>query len=237
MGNSMSALKGISSMATRLVLQDMVSRWVSAGRMPAEIESVGGVEARQRIEAGEQGFDAVFLASSVIDALIGARHVQQGSRIDLMASGIAVAVPQGEPEPPVDSEAALRQAVLEARGIGFSTGPSGTALLAILERWGVADVVRERLVQAPPGVPVGELVAQGRVSLGFQQFSELMNVPGIALLGMLPESVQVRTVFSAGVTIGSAHSAETRQLLDFMASPAVDDIRERHGMMAVSAAR
>lgn len=225
-------LKGISSMATRLVLQDMVEQWTSSGGAKVEIESVGGVDARKRIEAGEQGFDLVFLAADVIDALIGSGHLQPGSRVDLMSSGIAVAVPEAAPQSPIDSASALRQAVLDAHSIGFSTGPSGRALLALFERWGVAEHVRERLVQAPPGVPVGELVARGEVALGFQQLSELMNVKGISLLGMLPAEVQVTTVFSAGITTGSAHAGQARELLGFMASSAGDGIRERHGMSA-----
>ena len=58
-----------------------------------------------------------------------------------------------------------------AASIGYSTGPSGIALKRLFERWGIADEIEQRLVQAPPGVPVGTLVARGEVELGFQQLS------------------------------------------------------------------
>jgi hypothetical protein len=40
------------------------------------------------------------------------------------------------------TEEALRRAVLAARSLGHSTGPSGTALLKLFERWGILDEVR-----------------------------------------------------------------------------------------------
>ena len=45
----------------------------------------------------------------------------------------------------------------------------------LFERWAIAKQIQSRIVSAPPGVPVGSLVAKGDVALGFQQFSELVN--------------------------------------------------------------
>ena len=80
----------------------------------------------------------------------------------------------------------MRRAVLAARSLSYSTGPSGVAP-RLFERWGIAQRNCARIVQAPPGVPVGTLVARGEVELGFQQLSELLHVPGITLAGPLPE--------------------------------------------------
>ena len=87
--------------------------------------------------------------------------------------------------PDVADEAALKRAVLAARRISYSTGPSGVHLAKLFERWGIAAEIASRLVQAPPGVPVGSLVARGDVDLGFQQLSELMHLDGIDVLGRL----------------------------------------------------
>ena len=128
------------------------------------------------------------------------------------------------------SPAALRRAVEAARSIGYSTGPSGTHLSALFERWGIADRLRERIVLPPPGVPVGGLVARGEVELGFQQLSELMPVEGIDVLGTLPDEVGFITTFSAGLCAGSSKAAAVRDLLDFMNSPEAADVKRRHGM-------
>ena len=220
-------LRLISSMATKDLLADLAAQF--AGEQPVTVESVGGVDGARRVQAGEN-FDGVVLAADAIDKLIAGGHALPGSRVDLVRSGVAVAVRQGAARPPVDSADAVRQAVLAARSIGYSTGPSGTQLLALFERWGIRQQLEGRLVQASPGVPVGSLVAQGQAELGFQQLSELMSLPGIDVLGLLPEPVQIVTTFSAAVTATSNRPDAVQALLTRWASPAAAAAKRRHGM-------
>ena len=155
------------------------------------------------MQAGE-AFDAVVLASDAIAKLVASGHVVAGSCVDLVRSPVAVAVRAGAPRPDVASEAALRQAVVAARSIGYSTGPSGTHLARLFERWGLAEILRDRIVMPPPGVPVGSLVAQGEIELGFQQYSELMHLPGIDILGAMPAGCEIVTTFSAALCAASS---------------------------------
>lgn len=224
-----SPLIGISSMATRQVLADLCDAYQARTGRVVRFESVGGVDAARRVAAGE-AWDVVALASDALMRLVASGHVLAGSRVDLAHSGVAVAVPVGAPLPDVSSEAAVRAAVLAAPRIGYSTGPSGVALQALFERWGIVDAVAPRTVTPPPGVPVGSLVASGEVALGFQQLSELLHLPGIAVAGPLPPAIQVTTTFSAGVCAASQRPDEVRQLLAFLTSPAADDAKCRHGM-------
>jgi molybdate transport system substrate-binding protein len=222
-------ITGISSMATRQVLAELADAYARSTGSEVAIESVGGVDAARRVQAGE-AFDLVVLASDAIDRLIGSGHVVAGSRVDLMRSPVAIAVRAGAPRPDVGSEAALRQAVEAARRIGYSTGPSGTHLARLFERWGLADRIRDRIVQPPPGVPVGGLVARGEIELGFQQLSELMHLEGIDVIGTLPPGCDFITIFSAGVCATATQSDAARAMLDFMSSPAADEAKRRHGM-------
>ena len=221
-------------MATRGVLADLVAHCAAdpagpGGGIPVVIESVGGVDAARRVQGGEV-FDLVVLAADAIDRLIDAGHLVPGSRVDLVHSGVAVAVPAGAPRPDIGTEAALRAAVLAAPTVGYSTGPSGVALLQLFERWGLTAALQGRLVQAPPGVPVGRLVAQGAVALGFQQLSELLGVDGIDLLGPLPDAVQITTTFSAGLGVGAAQPDAARAFLAALRTPPAAAIMRRHGM-------
>lgn len=223
-------LRIISSMATKSLLADLLALHAEARPgVEVELESVGGVDATKRVQAGET-FDLVALASNAIDKLAAEGHVVAGSRVDLVHSGIAVAVRAGAPAPDISDEAALKAAVLGARTLGYSTGPSGVALARLFERWGIAEQVSDRIVTAPPGVPVGALVASGEVELGFQQLSELMHLDGIALLGPLPPEVQIITTFSAGVATTSARPEAARALLAFLATPATAEAKRRNGM-------
>lgn len=223
------SLRAISSMATRQLLGELAAAWRERSGIAIALESVGGVDAARRIQAGEP-FDAVFLASDAIDKLIAAGSVVPGSRVDLFHSGVAVAVRAGAPQPAIDTEAALRAAVLAAPSIGHSTGPSGVALLRLFERWGIGETLRGRIVQAPPGVPVGTLVARGEVALGFQQLSELIDLPGIDVVGPLPGAVQITTTFSGAVRAGSPQPDAVHALLAFLTAPDAAAAVRRRGM-------
>lgn len=216
-------------MATRQVLAELTSGYEQATGHRASIEAVGGVDAAQRVLAGE-AFDVVVLAADAIARLLAAGCIVPGSVVDLVQSGVAVAVPTGAPLPDIGSEDAVRQAVLAARSISYSTGPSGVALAKLFERWGVTDEIAGRMVQAPPGVPVGSLVAKGEVELGFQQLSELLHVQGITIVGPLPPAIQVTTTFSAGIGALSQQADAARELLTYMASPQAADAKHRQGM-------
>jgi molybdate transport system substrate-binding protein len=216
-------------MATRLLLNALAADYTAQTGQVVAIESVGGVDAARRVQAGEV-FDAVFLASDAIDKLQTAGHLQSGSRLDLVHSGVAVAVQAGAAQPDISTEDAVRAAVLAAPTLSYSTGPSGVALAKLFERWGIADTIKDRIVQAPPGVPVGTLVARGEVALGFQQLSELIHVEGIRIVGPLPPAIQITTTFSAGVGSQSTQPEAVRALLAFMASPQAAVAKQREGM-------
>src|SRR6218665_360518 len=140
------------------------------------------------------------------------------------------AVRAGAPLPDIHSEEVLRQTVLAAGRIGHSTGPSGVALVRLFRRWGIADALHQRMVQAPPGVPVGALIAAGAAELGFQQHSELLHVPGIHIVGPLPPALQINTTFSAAVGAQSLQGDAARALLAYLASPLAQDAKRRQGM-------
>jgi len=226
-------LTGISSMATRQVLAELTAAHAQRAGVGVHIQSVGGVDAARRVQAGE-AFDLVILASDVIDRLIASGHVVPGSRVDLVRSPVAIAVRAGAPLPDVSTEAALRQAVAAAPSLSYSTGPSGTHLAGLFARWGLAETLRPRTVTPPPGVPVGSLVASGEVALGFQQLSELMHLDGIQVLGTLPPGADFVTTFSAGLCTqagtDTTRADAVRALLAYMTSPDADDVKHRHGM-------
>ena len=225
-------LAGISSMATRQLLVALARVNASAGGTPLVIESVGGVDAARRVQAGEP-FDLVFLASDAIAKLVNSGHVIADSCVDLMRSQVAVAVKSGATVPSIATAADVRQAVVSAASVGYSTGPSGSAILALLERWGILAEVQPKLRQAPAGVPVAAMVASGEVALGFQQRSEMIDAPGIQVLGDLPAAIAIVTVFSGGLCSASKRSDEARALLSEFASPRYDAIKLQHGMAAM----
>ncbi len=223
------AIKMLSSMATRDVLSVLAARHEQTSGQAVALESVGGVDATRRVQAGE-AVDVVVLAGAAIDKLIRAGKLQADSRVELARSGIGIAVRAGAARPDIGSGDDVKAAVLAARSLGYSTGPSGNYLTELFERWGIAAQVATRIVLAPPGVPVASLVARGEVELGFQQLSELKHAPGIDVLGALPEDIQSITVFCGAVSNASGQLAQARALLHFLASPAAAAVKQANGM-------
>ena len=106
------------------------------------------------------------------------------------------------------------------------------AIVKLFEKWGMQDILQARIVQAPPGIPAGTLVARGEVALGFQQLSELMHLDGITLVGTLPEAVAITTVFSAATCTASNQHETVAKLFAFMASTQTVSVKQKHGMQA-----
>jgi molybdate transport system substrate-binding protein len=222
-------ISGISSMAMREALAELTASYQRESSREVAIVSVGGVDAVKRVRDGEP-FDFVVLAADAIAQLAAAGRVDAATRTDLARSGIAMAIRAGAPRPDVGSESAVRDAVMRARIVVLSTGPSGAHLARLFQRWGIADSIAPRLVQAPPGISIGTLVAGGEAELGFQQLSELMNVRGIEIIGMLPTEIQAITVFSAAVCTASKRPTAASALLSYLSSPEADAAKRRHGM-------
>lgn len=231
-------MKAITSMATRHVLADLVTAAESAGLPAVQIESAGGVDAARRVAAGEP-FDLVFLAMDPLSTLATDGHVDAASATPLLLSQVAVAVASGTDEPAAPPEGVafpdaggVREALLRATRIGYSTGPSGTALVALIEDWGLTDQLGDRLIQARPGDPVARMLADGEVDLGFQQLSELVGEPGVRILGVLPSDCEIVTVFGGAVVAASPQGEAARGILDFLSSPAAVPIKTRHSFQS-----
>lgn len=227
-------MKAVSSMATRRVLADLNEAASAAGLPALDIESVGGVDAARRVADGEP-FDLVFLALDALQRLAADGHVEAGSVTPLMLSQVAVGVPSGSDAPAshgggfaFPDASAMRAALRSAARIGYSTGPSGTALVSMIDGWGLADELGERLVQARPGIPVARSLAEGEVDLGFQQLSELVGQPGVRILGVLPPDCAIDTVFAGAVATASSDPAAARETLAFLAADAAAPVKAAH---------
>src|SRR5579863_379442 len=223
---------GISSMATRHVLTELGAAYQQKTEQSVAIESVGGVDAARRIRAREK-FDIIVLADEAIKQLEAEGCVKSGSRFGFADSAIAVAVKSKAKRPSLTDGESLKAAILAAQSICYSTGPSGTHVVKLLEKWAIDRLMSERIVQAPPGVPVGTLLARGEAELGFQQLSEFLDVPGIDIAGPLPREIQSLTRFSCAVGALASNEAGARGFISYLTSREADASKRRHGMEPV----
>jgi molybdate transport system substrate-binding protein len=222
-------IKVLASGAIKEAYLELIPQFEKASEHKVATTWAGTVDIKKRMAAGEV-FDLVIVASPELEAFIQEGKMVAGSRADLVRSGVGVAVRAGAPKPDIGSGEALKKALLGAKSIGYSTGPSGVYLASLFERMGIADAVKPKLKQTQPGVLVGSIIASGEAEIGFQQVSELIHVPGIDFIGPLPADVQKITVFSAGVHSGAKEPEAAKSLVKFLTAPAAAPVFKKHGL-------
>jgi molybdate transport system substrate-binding protein len=191
-----------------------------------------------RLARGETA-DVIILDGGIVDDLTLKGVVRDGSKVVLALSQVGMAVRAGARVPDIGSVDAFRRTLLAAGSIGYSDSGSGTYLSMVLfPKLGIAEQIagKSRKVRGPPsGEPVAAVVARGEVEIGFQQVSELMNVPGVMLVGALPADLQPGFTFAGAIPITATQPDAAAALLRFLASPAASAVKTKYGLAAPAA--
>jgi molybdate transport system substrate-binding protein len=190
-----------------------------------------------RLARGEAA-DVVILDGGAADELGRRGLVRADSKIDLARSLIGMVVRAGAAKPDIGSVEAFRSTLLAAKSIAYSDSGSGTYLSTTLfARLGVADQVvsKSRKVRGPPsGEPVAKVVARGEAEIGFQQVSELIDVPGISFVGTIPDELQPLIFFAGALTSTVRQPEAAGALIRFLASPEAAPVILKAGLMPLS---
>ncbi|HYR84781.1 MAG TPA: molybdate ABC transporter substrate-binding protein [Terriglobia bacterium] len=178
--------------------------------------------------------DLVIATDEAIDALIKQGKLAAGSRVDLARSRIGIAVRAGAPKPDIRTPEALKKTLLAAKSIANSkSGISGFHFLSVIERLGIADQVKPKIVEVESG-PVGVFIVNGKAEMGLQQMSELMPVAGIEIVGPLPGDLQKVTMFSAGLSSAAKDPAAAKALVKFLSADSALPVIKKKGMEALN---
>jgi molybdate transport system substrate-binding protein len=211
-------IKVISSASFKPAFNDLATVFEKQTNDKVSPTWSGTVGIPKKIAAGEI-FDVVIIWAPTMDALGKDGRLIAGTRIPVAKSGIGVAVRAGAPKIDLSSAHTLKAALLAAKSIAYSTGPSGIYLEDLFRKWGISTQSGPKLMQIPPGRPIGEVVAAGEAEVGFQQVSELLPIKGIDFQGPLPADVQEITVLSGAVLKTAPNPDAAKALLKFLSSP------------------
>lgn len=226
---SAAEIRVLASIALKGIYLELAPRFETASHCRLATEWAGTDPILKRMQAGESA-DLVIAPAKLIDTLIASGRIA-GGRVDIARSGVGVAVRKGAPRPDIGTSESLRRALLGAKSIAYSSGPSGVYLAGLFERMGIAETLRPKVTQTPPGTFVGELVARGEAEIGFQQMAELLHVgAGIDLVGPLPADIQQITVFSGGVHASAKATEAARAWLAFLSGPDAAAVIRKKGM-------
>jgi molybdate transport system substrate-binding protein len=222
-------VKVLSSGAVKEAALELFPQFEQSSGHKVVVTWAGTVDLKKKIAAGEV-FDLVIVASPELDAFTKDGKIVAGSKIDLVRSSIGVAVKAGVAKPDLKSGDDLKKALLAAKSVGYSTGPSGVYMVSLIEKMGIASEVKAKAKVTRPGVPVATLIRSGEAEIGFQQVSELIHEAGIDFLGPIPADVQNITVFSSGLHSGATAQTEAKALQKFLTAPATDPVIKKHGL-------
>ena len=229
---TMAEIKVLSSIATKEAYLELVPQFERASGHQVSTTWAGTTAIMQRMAAGER-YDLIVISSIELDELIRQGKIVAGSHVDLAKSGIGIAVRTGAPRPDIGSSAALKQALLAAKTVGYTSGPSGVYMAGLIEKMGIAAEVTPKHRGVPSGGTIGTIVANGGAEIGFQQVSELVHIAGIDYIGPLPPEIQCVTVFSCGLQSGTSQPDAAKALMTFLTTPAAKNVMTKHGLDTV----
>lgn len=186
-----------------------------------------------RLARGEPA-DAVIMVGYALDELIRQGKVDPASRVELADSRIGMVVREGQAKPAIATPEQLKQTLLAASSVAYSDSASGVYVEKELYRkLGIQSQLAAKSTMVERKPVAGE-VANGTYQIGLQQVAELLPVPGVTFVGKLPEALQSVTRFAAGIPVGAQHPAEARKLLQYLASPAVQETVRATGLDSVA---
>ena len=186
--------------------------------------------------ADGEAHDVAIVTDQGHETLTAQGKLVPGIRADIAKSAMALAVQKGAAKPDISSAAKFKEALLAAKSLGMSNpvggGQSGANLIKIFDKLGITEAMKPKSFYGPGGPAglIGHFLVRKEVEIGIQQLPELMAVPGIDIVGPLPADIQSMTVFSAGLSAGSANADGGRALIKFLTTPRATAVIKSKGM-------
>jgi molybdate transport system substrate-binding protein len=193
------------------------ARGPSQGKGPDTI----GAQLRRGVPA-----DVVILAREGLDELIAEGRIAAKTDVNLAQTPLGVAVRAGAPQPDINTVHAFKQTLLRAKAINFPSSTTGICLIdKLFPRLGVARELSGKIKDSG----IAALVS-GESEIAVQPVSELLHMPGVDFVGMVPAEIQYISVFSTAMVAGAKEPESARRLITFLTSESAKTALRKHGM-------
>jgi molybdate transport system substrate-binding protein len=221
MGASAAEVKVLSGGAVKSAFTAAADAWRAKTGNAVNATFAPAGDLRRKLDSGEVA-DIVILPLENLAPLESAGVVDAATRQPLGGVAMGAAVRKGAPVPDISTPEALKRTLLDAKSITYMDPNRGTSGKhfdeSVLPKLGIRDAVRAKTTLGEGGF-IAEKVANGEVQIAFHQITEMLPVPGVTIVGPLPEALQKVTVYAGAVTRNAARPAEARALLDYLVSP------------------
>jgi molybdate transport system substrate-binding protein len=193
----------------------------SGHRVSVEFAGAPGVSAR--VLAGE-AVDVAIVPQAAMDEFEKQGKIVAGTRGLMGRSRMGIVVRKGAPMVDISSTDAFKQAMLDAEAIACNVASSGVYMVKLLEKLGIGEATRDKILKLPDTVKVMEHVAGSPArAIGAGQLAEISELTeqglAIALVAPLPDAIQNVTAYHAAVTAASREQEAARSLARFLAAP------------------
>jgi molybdate transport system substrate-binding protein len=210
-------LKVLSGNGPKAAVRELCSQFEKATGNRIALRFGVNPEVKKKIEAGES-FDVVVGNPPVVDALIKDGLVA-GPRVDIGRSGLGVAVKSGAAKPDISSVEAFKRALLASKTVAFpGKGASGIYFVSLLDRMGIKAQMQGKLKPMVAEDTV-EVVARGEADMVVVVATRIVGVPGVDAVGPIPEELQTKIGFAAGLSASTKQPAAAKALIQFLSAP------------------
>ena len=234
-------LRVLCAVGMRQVMLDLLPKFEQVNGYHVAITFNSSGEIVKWMDSGK-AVDLVIIFRSAVEHLVKTERVLNSSLTNVATSTVGIAVREGAPKPDISSVEAFKKAMLDAKTIACPDpargGASGTYITGMFERLGIAEAIKSKLVlsstpENETAMP-GYLVATGKAEIALHQMQELLAVPGIDIVGPVPDEIQATFVFTAGVTSNTKQANAAKALIQFLGTAEAKDIIKIKGMEPAS---
>ena len=229
-GASAAEIGLVTTNAVEQILRDLIPTFERTSGHTVRMAVYGTGLAVTKVKDGSEAPDLVLLSPAALGDLAKADKVTAGSITDAFRSRVGLAVRAGAPKPDIGTADAFKTTLLNAKTIGHSIGPSGDYFSTeLIQRLGIADALKPKIIVVR-GRPVAAAVASGEVEIGIHQVAELMQVPGIDIVGPLPAELQKTLIYATGLATAAMQPEAAKALVKFLSAEAAGPAIKKNGM-------
>jgi molybdate transport system substrate-binding protein len=225
-------LRILSAGAARSVSERIAAELASETgcEVKATYGAVGAIKAR--VLDGEP-VDVIILSAPLIEEFAASGHLADGSQRDLGTVGTGVAVRAGTPLPDVSDTRVLRGNMLAANRIVCpdpEIATAGNIVMRAVELLGISEV-RPRMTFLPDGHAAMHWLARSRglLEMGLTQTTEILANKGVTWVGPLPEALQIKTIYAAGLAAKARNPYDAKEFIARLIAPAARPMLQATG--------
>jgi len=177
---------------------------------------------QQKLAAGERP-DMMLMPVPAIDKLVQAGTFRSEGRATLGTVKVGMIVRQGAPVPDISTLEKFKQVMLGAKSVvqaNPAATPSGAHLAKVWEQLGIADAMKPKTTFSNALDGGVSAITKGEAEIGLYPLSEVIAEKGVTVVGLIPDAVQLNTVYGAAVLVANTSPEPAAAFIRFLADAA-----------------